>query len=241
MAQNITLLGASYTDVPAVELPKTGGGTASFTDVTPTTAVATDVLQGKYFFTASGVLTLGTATGGGSVTQDQDGFIVLPSDGGGGGGGSNWELLASQEFTVSTTSSTETTVGQITLDLSKYKDPEIMLWVHIRDKAGKRAGYWYGNDTIFFHYQLANGSTNTLSTNASFILYVNSSEKYVGASTAFGVYAERLYYTSTNHYVRINSKYGATYGTVDGTYKCDVYTLKPPTGMTLFEVEEENE
>lgn len=33
MAQNITLLGASYSDVPAVDLPKTGGGTARFTDI----------------------------------------------------------------------------------------------------------------------------------------------------------------------------------------------------------------
>lgn len=32
MAQNITLLGASYSAVPAVQLPKTGGGTATFID-----------------------------------------------------------------------------------------------------------------------------------------------------------------------------------------------------------------
>lgn len=32
MAQSITLLGASYPDVPAVDLPKTGGGTARFHD-----------------------------------------------------------------------------------------------------------------------------------------------------------------------------------------------------------------
>lgn len=30
MAQNITLMGASYSDVPEVDLPKTGGGTAKF-------------------------------------------------------------------------------------------------------------------------------------------------------------------------------------------------------------------
>lgn len=65
MAQNITLLGASYADVPAVELPKTGGGTATFTDVTPTTAGAADVASGKLFFDALGVLTQGTASGGG--------------------------------------------------------------------------------------------------------------------------------------------------------------------------------
>lgn len=65
MAQNITLLGASYTGVPSVILPKTGGGTASFTDVTDTTASAADVAAGKWFYTSGGVLTEGTASGGG--------------------------------------------------------------------------------------------------------------------------------------------------------------------------------
>lgn len=32
MAQNVTIAGASYSDVPAVNLPKTGGGTATFYD-----------------------------------------------------------------------------------------------------------------------------------------------------------------------------------------------------------------
>lgn len=32
MAQNVTVAGASYTDVPKVELPKTSGGTATFID-----------------------------------------------------------------------------------------------------------------------------------------------------------------------------------------------------------------
>lgn len=65
MAQNITLMGASYSAVPAVTLPKTGGGTATFTDVTDTTAAASDVATGKYFYTAAGVRTAGTNSGGG--------------------------------------------------------------------------------------------------------------------------------------------------------------------------------
>ena len=65
MSQNITLLGASYSAVPAVTLPKTGGGTATFTDVTDTTAAAGDVASGKYFYTSAGVRTQGTASGGG--------------------------------------------------------------------------------------------------------------------------------------------------------------------------------
>ncbi len=70
MAQNITLMGASYSDVPAVTLPKTGGGTASFTDVTDTTAAAADVATGKYFYTAAGVRTQGTNSGGGGTSKN---------------------------------------------------------------------------------------------------------------------------------------------------------------------------
>ena len=70
MAQNITLMGASYSAVPAVTLPKTGGGTASFTDVTDTTAAAADVASGKYFYTASGVRTQGTNSGGGGESKN---------------------------------------------------------------------------------------------------------------------------------------------------------------------------
>lgn len=70
MAQDITLLGASYSAVPAVLLPKTGGGTASFTDVTDTTATAADVAQGVYFYTAAGVRTAGSGSGGGIDGDD---------------------------------------------------------------------------------------------------------------------------------------------------------------------------
>ncbi len=69
MSQNITLLGASYTAVPGIDLPKTGGGTARFTDVTDTTAAASDVATGKYFYDAAGVRTQGTNSGGGGASN----------------------------------------------------------------------------------------------------------------------------------------------------------------------------
>lgn len=82
MSQNISLWGASYSNVPSVTLPKTGGGTASFTDVTDTTATASDVASGKYFYTAAGVKTQGTSTSGGYITQDANGYVVLsPTNG----------------------------------------------------------------------------------------------------------------------------------------------------------------
>lgn len=65
MSKNVTLMGASYSAVPSVILPQTGGGDAQFFDVSDTTAAATDVASGKYFYSAAGVRTQGTASGGG--------------------------------------------------------------------------------------------------------------------------------------------------------------------------------
>lgn len=64
MAQNITLMGAAYADVPAITVPKTGGGTARFSDASVTTAVESDVAEGKTFLLADGSIGTGTASGG---------------------------------------------------------------------------------------------------------------------------------------------------------------------------------
>lgn len=106
MAQNITLLGASYSDVPSVELPKTGGGTAQFDDTTiaSNAASASDITSGKLAF-VNGELVTGTASGGGATlitksitangtynasSDNADGYssVTVNVSGGGGGGGS---------------------------------------------------------------------------------------------------------------------------------------------------------
>lgn len=66
MASNsIVLKDTTYNGVSSIEVPMSGGGSALFTDVSDTTAAAADVAQGKYFYTAAGAKTQGTAAGGG--------------------------------------------------------------------------------------------------------------------------------------------------------------------------------
>ena len=89
MAQNVTVAGASYSDVPSVVLPKTGGGSAQFDDTTIASgaAAASDITLGKKAF-VNGSLVTGTNQGGGGVDagqvyQDANGYLVLDDDGGG--------------------------------------------------------------------------------------------------------------------------------------------------------------
>ena len=86
MAQNVTVAGASFSDVPSVVLPKTGGGSASFLDTTIASdaAAASDITLGKKAF-VNGSLVTGTNQGGGgteagTVTQDANGYLVLDDD-----------------------------------------------------------------------------------------------------------------------------------------------------------------
>ena len=81
MAQNVVINGVTYSNVPEVNIPKSGGGTAKFYDTAGASAEAADVLSGKTVYGAGGAVT-GTmpnngATGGTIGTKA--GTVTIPA------------------------------------------------------------------------------------------------------------------------------------------------------------------
>lgn len=68
MAQNVVINGVTYSNVPEVDIPKQGGGTAKFYDTASASAAAGDILSGKTAYgssgSISGSMTNNGATGG---------------------------------------------------------------------------------------------------------------------------------------------------------------------------------
>lgn len=79
MSKNITWLGSSYSGVEKIDLPQTGGGTARFTDTSPTTATDSDVASGKIYYKSDGSQSTGTNSGGGGSTKNVQAYLGYAS------------------------------------------------------------------------------------------------------------------------------------------------------------------
>lgn len=178
-------------------------------DISDTTAAAADVAQGKYFYDASGAKVQGTATGG-------------------GGGG--WTLLASDEFTVNTSSTSYTEIDTIEVGVNS---PDSIYLITVYDKSGKRNGYFYGSESFFVFDKITNtngfgGGMYHRYANSTMGSYANT------ASSGYGVYCRTLSYSTNTGKLTasICSRYNATYSlTVNSNYEVKVYSCKWPNNV----------
>lgn len=81
MAQNVVINGVTYSDVPEVDIPKSGGGTAKFYDNSGADFAAGDLLTGKTAFGASGAVPGSMANNGSTsgTISTKAGTVSIPA------------------------------------------------------------------------------------------------------------------------------------------------------------------
>ena len=81
MAQNVIINGVTYQNVPEVDIPKSGGGTAKFYDTASADASGADLLTGKTLFGASGAVSGSMANNGGTggTISTKAGTVTIPA------------------------------------------------------------------------------------------------------------------------------------------------------------------
>lgn len=212
MAQNITLWGASYSAVPSVTLPKTGGGTASFTDVSDTTAAAADVASGKYFYTSAGVRTQGTSSGGGGT----DRLVLL-------------QTTAIGSLSTSSTSAADTGKTVSLASTTGWQNYDLLLVDISVDTTTN------GRHTSTVTGVLLTGTSN-VNTKNTYTVMSNKWNSKLGSTgtastrqstTAYGVYINGASASSNTLTLTVYYRYNSnSTGTLNGTYTARVYGVK---------------
>ena len=211
--RNIALMNAVYNDVPAVQLPISGGGTATFTEITDTTATASDVATGKYFYTAAGVRTQGTNSGG--------------------GGSSNWTLLGTKDCgTISTSSTTAATINK-DFSITDFDDYDLLVVeTSVNTKTNGRHA-----STARLIWLTASSTIGTKNGTALATAVWNVKLSSTGTATSRSSTTARGIYPYSCTLSTVNGVHTATFvmyscynstqtGTINGTYTARVYGVK---------------
>ena len=112
MAQNVVINGVTYQNVPEVDIPKSGGGTAKFYDTAGATAAAGDILTGKTAYGASGAVNGSMANNGSTsdTISTKSGTVTIPA-GYTSGGTVSIQASAVEDLTSATLLAGKTVLG----------------------------------------------------------------------------------------------------------------------------------
>ena len=142
---------------------------------------------------------------------------------------SAYTKLGSHEFTINQTSTSATSIGAFTITpATDIWTSEKIIFISIRDKAGKRNGYFLGTDNLIMNQHPANGSSDGAVTNIARMLYkVEVDGSY--ATYANGTYGVYVYDINSTGRIRVYARYNGTNSlTINGTFVVDVYALDYP-------------
>lgn len=229
MAQNVTVAGASYSDVPSLILPKTGGGSAQFYDVSTTDATASDVASGKKFFAADGTFTTGTSSGGSTTltfgairpdaellqTYSYDKYIVSDEE----------KTLPSYSTTAQTLLASTALSPTITIDTSSYNYLITFRGISIPT---------YNTTTLGAgrqEYSLTYATFEHVQTPANtFHALVDTSKKYTTTDNymAAATFTRMGYFSSASSFKIQQSQYGAYTALTTPSVSSSTLTIRSP-------------
>ena len=164
--------------------------------------------------------------------MDMLSYLLGKKSGGGGQPASSpWTKLAEQDFTVSTSSTSATDVGTIACGSAAWTKAK-MVYVRVRDKAGKRDGYFFGSDSFFAINTSSEGSPCEYC--GRIIIRASGGLRSYGYSNSnfAGVVG---YSISNTGDVLVKAQYNSNYSkTIDGTFHVEVYTLEWPDNVSPY-------
>lgn len=192
--KNISIWGATYSNVPAVELP-TDNGTARFDDASVTTATASDVMSGKVFLASDGTITTGTATGG----------VDIPA----------FEVIWADDY-----SSQTVTCNKTFQECLNYYNSEFNGSAVEKEKAQSDADFTINGATVFerdsssIRYTVFAGGSPL----ADIVYSSNGTLQYVQPSAAMGSISKPVATKGTvsNHSISITPSSSSTTGYITG-------------------------
>lgn len=166
---------------------------------------------------------------GESNTTLSDAVESLVAGYGAGSSGGSWKKKFSTEVDISTTNTGMVKVADLVTNCPELYTTGDIILIRIRDKAGKRSGYYYGVDEYFYPIH------NNVPGNRYYIVFQmrcesNSTLKFY--NTTVGLWIAGIV---ENGALKLYTRYNATTSLIiDGTYTINVYVLKGPNGDTPY-------
>lgn len=143
-----------------------------------------------------------------------------------GGGGSAWTKIFDDEITLSTTDTTATLVKSY--DVSDYIGSSTLIYVKIRDKAGKRTLHFYGTDAYVTEpdgigLPMGRIAQTWIRQNDSNASILNSAHR----DDTYGIFAWNV---DVDKQLNIYSRYNSDLSrTIDGDYTIEIFTIDFPS------------